>query len=116
MDVVYNYNVAKAAVAATLFYANANFSTLGIETNTENSEFKVFQVATNDSLYFSLGSVKVDNITVSLIDLNGKLILTKMLINNVPTHTISLDSVSKGMYLFKVEAEGKTLTKKIVLQ
>jgi hypothetical protein len=116
MDVVYNFNVAKAAVAATLFYAGANASTLGTETTTFENEFKVFQVATNDSLYFTLGSIKAETFKVSLIDLNGKLVLSKTVINDIPTHAISVNSISQGMYLIRIEAEGKILTKKIVLQ
>ncbi|MFT6749706.1 MAG: aminopeptidase YwaD [Flavobacterium sp.] len=116
MDVVYNYNVAKAAVAATLFYSGANASTLGLQTTTFENEFKVFQTATKDSLYFTIGSIKAETIKISLIDLNGKIVLSKALINDFPIHALSIDTLSKGMYLVKLEAEGKSITKKIVLK
>jgi hypothetical protein len=116
MDVVYNYNVAKAAVAATLFYSGANPSTLGLENATFENEFKVFQVAAKDSLYFTLGSIKAETIKISLIDLNGKVVLSKSLINDSPMHSIAVDALSNGMYVIKLEAEGKSITKKIVLK
>jgi hypothetical protein len=63
---VYNYNVAKAAVAATLFYSGT--STLGLgNTTLEGNRFNVFQIATQDSLYLGINK-EAKLLRISLIE------------------------------------------------
>ncbi|MEM1003112.1 MAG: T9SS type A sorting domain-containing protein, partial [Bacteroidota bacterium] len=49
-----------------------------------------------------------------IFDLSGKLISYKNHIN-ATEHLIELDSISKGIYLIKVDNENRTVTKKLII-
>jgi len=70
MDPVYNYNVAKATIGATLHFAQASTSLTNPEVTDYNVSF--FPNPTKESLNISLGSLPETNYTFSLIDINGK--------------------------------------------
>ncbi len=64
-----------------------------------------------------------NNISIHLLALNGaylqiydavgKIILTKQLNNSI--NDLSVDGLPKGMYLFKILSNEKTLTKKVII-
>ncbi len=115
MDPVYNYNVAQATIGATMHFAVAATS---LETsNFENdSQVSFYPSPVKDFLNINLGTIADVNYTFSLIDLQGKEVLNKQIENAHFTETISLEGLSKGMYLAVLQTASKRITKKIVVE
>lgn len=115
MDPVYNYNVAKATIGATLHFARASTATLQNETVTDfNVSF--FPNPTKDTLNINLGSLSETNYKFSLIDINGKIVLEKAFENAKLIEPISVASLSKGIYLGVLQTHSKRIIKKIVVE
>jgi len=72
MDPVYNYNVAKATIGATMHFAVAATSALGNDEYQNNYQVNFFPSPAKDSLNISLGSLTETNYTFSLVDMQGK--------------------------------------------
>lgn len=115
MDPVYNYNVAKATIGATLHFAQASTSSL---TNQEVSDYNVsfFPNPTKDTLNVSLGSLTETNYTFLLIDINGKTVLNMPISNAKLIESIPVSGLAKGLYLGVMQAGEKRITKKIVIE
>jgi aminopeptidase YwaD len=116
MDPVYNYNVAKATIGATMHFAVAATSTLGNDDFEDNSQVSFFPSPATDTLNISLGSLNATKYSFSLIDLNGKVVLEKQVKNAHLIETIPLPGLSKGMYLAVLQTDTKKVTRKIVVE
>lgn len=116
MDPVYNYNVAKATIGATMHFAVAATSALGNTDFTDANQVRFFPSPATDTLNISLGSLTETKYDFSLIDLQGKVVLKKQVDNAGLIETVSLQGVSKGMYLAVLQTETKKITKKIIIE
>lgn len=116
MDPVYNYNVAKATIGATMHFAVAATSALGNTDFADANQVRFFPSPATDTLNISLGSLTETKYTFSLIDVQGKVILSKQVDNANLIETVSLQGVSKGMYLAVLQTETKKITKKIIVE
>lgn len=115
MDVVYNFNVAKAALGSVLHFSVA--STVLSTTNFDN-DFQVsfFPNPTKDVLNINLGSLLDSDYTFSLIDINGKTVLKKEIQNAKQIEQISVTNYAKGIYLGLLENSKNSISKKIVIE
>ena len=75
MDPVYNFNVAKAAIGATMHFANASTSVLDNQVFNEDNQISFFPNPVKDYLNINKGNIATTNYTFSIIDLNGKTVL-----------------------------------------
>lgn len=116
MDPVYNYKVAKALIGATMHFAVAATSTLGNSDFENDSQVNFFPSPATDSLNISLGSLTATKYDFSLVDLQGKIILSKHIDNANLIETISLQGLPKGIYLAILHTETKKITKKILIE
>lgn len=116
MDPVYNFNVAKATIGATLHFANANVTALS--NNELDNDFNVsfYPNPTKDTLNVSLGSLPESDYTFSLLDINGKEVLHVPIKNAKLIETISLTTLVKGIYLGVLQTLNKRITKKVVIE
>ena len=114
MDPVYVYNIAKAATGAMLHFAVAA-TTLSKETPLTN-QVNFYPSPAKNYLNISMGSLNESIYTFSLIDLNGKKVLEQTIENPQLIETVSLDGLSKGMYLAVFETSKERLTKKIIIE
>ena len=114
MDPVYNYNVAKAAIASTLHYAVASTA---LSNEEFNSDFQVsfFPNPTNEFLNINLGSLNDLSYEISIIDVNGKVVFEKSVTNANQIEKISLGLLEKGMYLAVLKTKSQKISKKIVI-
>ncbi|TBX67499.1 M28 family peptidase [Flavobacterium silvisoli] len=116
MDPVYNYNVAKAAIGATLHFSKA------VTTALENEDFQNdFQVSfypspAKDTLNINMGTLTDNALSFRLVDLQGKEVLRKQIDNAHSIETISLQGLSGGVYLAVLQTKTKRVTKKIILE
>lgn len=115
MDPVYNYNVAKAAIGSIMHFAVAS-TTLANEDFERNNQVSFFPSPATDNINISLGSLTETNYTFSLIDLQGKTVLSKDINNASLIETVSVNGLSKGMYLAVLQTATKRVSKKIIIQ
>lgn len=114
MDPMYNYNVAKAAVGATLHFAQA--STLSNPKNDMDFNVSFFPNPTKDTLNINLGSLSESNYTFSMIDIDGKEVLYIPMSNAKLIEPISITTLSKGIYLGILQTSSKRVTKKVIIE
>lgn len=115
MDPVYNFKVAKAAAGATLHFAKAS-TTL---TNEEfNADFQIsfFPNPTKGKLNINLGTLKQNNYTFSLVDIQGKQVYKDSIPNAKQIETIDVSRFNKGIYMGVLESGKNRITKKIVIE
>ena len=115
MDPVYNYNVAKAAIGATMHFAKASTTVLSIDNYSNDFNVSFFPNPTKDILNINLGSITETNYTFSLIDINGKEVLNKTVQNPKLIESIPVANLSKGIYLGVLNVGDKRITKKVVI-
>lgn len=77
----------------------------------ENDSFEYYPNPTSDIVTFNLKNTSTTIETIEVMDLLGKTLLTKT--NNYSNASIDLSSLSKGMYLVRVKADGQEKTVKI---
>ncbi|WP_445452078.1 M28 family peptidase [Flavobacterium sp. 25HG05S-40] len=116
MDPVYVYNIAKAATGAILHFAKATTTALGSEEFQNENQVSFFPSPATDALHISLGSLKETKYTFSMLDLQGKAVLTKEIENASLVETISLQGLAKGIYLAVLQTGTKKITKKIIVE
>lgn len=116
MDPVYNYNVAKATIGATMHFAVAVTSALGNDQFQSDNQVSFFPCPTKDVLNINLGNIIDTEYSFSLIDLQGKIVINKHIENAHLIETVSLDGLSKGMYLAVLQTSNKRITKKIIVE
>jgi hypothetical protein len=115
MDPVYNYNVAKATIGATLHFAVASTSTLNNDQVASDFNVSFFPNPSKDVLNINLGSLSETNYDFSLIDIYGKTVLNTSFVNAKLIESIPLVNLSKGIYLGVMNVGEKRITKKIVI-
>ncbi|SFB23813.1 Por secretion system C-terminal sorting domain-containing protein [Flavobacterium swingsii] len=115
MDPVYNYKVAKAATGTMLHYAVASTT---LSNKEFNSDFQVsfFPNPTKDSININIGTLTEKEYQFSLIDINGKVVLEKMITNPNQIERINISSLTKGIYLATLNVGKKKISKKIVIE
>lgn len=115
MDPTYVFNVAKAAIGATMHFAVAS-TTLENQTNTADFQVRFFPNPVKDVLTISLGSLHDNNYTFSLIDIQGKTVFSKTVEEAKLLEEINVSEFSTGIYLGVLETSSQRITKKIVIE
>ena len=77
----------------------------------ENDTFEYYPNPTSDIVTFNLKNTATKIDSIEVMDVLGKTLLTKT--NHYSAAAIDLSSLSKGMYLVKVKANGQEKTVKI---
>ncbi|MDN3677288.1 M28 family peptidase [Flavobacterium paronense] len=116
MDPVYNYKVAKALIGATMHFAVATTSTLGNDSFQNDNQVSFFPSPAKNILNINLGDITDTDYSFSLIDLQGKVVINKQIENAHLIESVSLDGLSKGMYLAVLQTASKRITKKIIVE
>ncbi|WP_310557433.1 M28 family peptidase [Flavobacterium sp.] len=116
MDPVYVYNIAKAGIGSLLHFAVANVAALS--TSEFNSDYQVsfFPNPTKEFLTINLGILSEKEYQFQLIDTNGKVVLEKLITNPNQLEKINISDFAKGIYLAKLNAINKKISKKIVIE
>ena len=114
MDVIYNFNVAKAAIGASLYFARAN-------TVLDNKDFGIekqaiiFCNSEQNIISFSIGSLIVTKYNFTVYDINGQKKMEQEIIHPNLIESFSTESLSKGIYFVILEIGEKRITKKIII-
>jgi aminopeptidase YwaD len=114
MDPVYVYNIAKAGVGAMMHFSTAS-TTLSNEEFNADFQVSFFPNPTNDFLNINLGTLSEKEYQFSLIDISGKVVLEKTMSNPSLIEKVATNELAKGIYLAKLSAGDKKVSKKIVI-
>jgi hypothetical protein len=115
MDPEYVYNIAKAATGAMMHFAKASTTVLDVN-ELDSSQISLYPNPASTVLNVSLGSLTQSEYSISLLDIQGKEVLSKQIENAGLIETVSLQGISKGMYLAVVKTNNKRYTKKIIIE
>ncbi|MBC7494892.1 MAG: T9SS type A sorting domain-containing protein, partial [Flavobacterium sp.] len=115
MDPVYNYNVAKAAIGATMHFSKASTVLNNQNFGTEN-QLVVFTNSAEKNIYVSTGSLTLNDYNFKVFDITGKVIISTIRNNPKAIEDFSTANMSRGIYLGVIEYDGKQITKKLVIE
>ncbi len=116
MDPVYNYKVAKATIGATMHFAVAATSALGNDQFQNDSQVSFYPSPAKDTMNINMGTIEEANYSFSMVDVQGKVVLKKEIQNAHLIESVSLDGLSKGIYLAILQTPTKKITKKIIVE
>ncbi len=116
MDPVYVFNVAKAATGAMLHFSKASTSALDLNDLNDTHQVSFFPSPAKDFLNINLGNLTDTQYYFYFIDLQGKIVFKKHFENAHLVESISLDGLSKGMYMAVMQTSTKRITKKIIVE
>ncbi len=116
MDPVYNYKIAKAAIAATMHYATANPSTLNTSIYQQEAQVSFFPNPAKDVLYINKGTITDSSYKVSIVDIQGKTVLSQQFESTNLLEQINVSQLPKGIYMAILETKSQSITKKIVIE
>lgn len=115
MDVNYVYEIAKATIGASLYFAVAYQTSVGLEdASTSNSmaEVKIYPNPAKEQLTVNLGSLSLENTTLKLINIVGKTVLEKPITNKL--EKIDLYNFPSGIYTLVIASPSFQITEKII--
>ena len=116
MDPVYNYKVAKATIGATMHFAVAATSALGNDQFQNDSQVSFYPSPAKDTMNINMGTIEEANYSFSMVDVQGKVVLKKEIQNAHLIESVSLDGLSKGIYLAILQTPSKKITRKIIVE
>jgi hypothetical protein len=86
----------------------------GINENNWISDFKVVPNPNNGNFTITGNLNSSENITISIIDMQGRVIYQASQLNNTISNNIDISKYENGMYILKIETDKNVLTEKIV--
>ncbi|WP_264521314.1 M28 family peptidase [Flavobacterium sp. N1994] len=116
MDPIYNYNVAKATIGATMHFAKAATSALGNDDFQNDSQVSFYPSPAKDTLNINMGTITEANYSFSMVDVQGKVVFQREIQNAHLIESIPLEGMSKGIYLAVLQTKTKRITKKIIVE
>jgi aminopeptidase YwaD len=116
MDQVYCFNVAKAAIGATMHFARAITTVLGNQDFNEDNQVSFFPNPVKDYLNINKGNLTAADYTFSIIDINGKTALSQEFTNASLLESINVSHLSSGIYMGVLQTDTNRITKKIVIE
>ncbi|MDI1317856.1 M28 family peptidase [Flavobacterium sp.] len=116
MDPVYNFNVAKALIGATMHFSVAATSTLTTTEYEQTKQVSFYPSPAKDTLNINLGSIKEIKYSFTIYDMNGKEVLKKEIEDANLIESIPLNGLPKAMYLAVLQTDTQRITKKIIIE
>lgn len=85
--------------------------------STVNQELITYPSPAQDVIHYSLKTAnQAQNLTISLHDLNGRVIWEQRLSSSSQEGTIAVDGLANGLYLLQLQTDNATITKKVVIE
>lgn len=88
------------------------------ELNQNLINFNIFPNPTVGTLNIQLAFHQASNVTVDIVDILGKIVLTKNLgeVDGKTNRVIDVKSLSKGNYIVKLHSNNSTISKKVIIE
>lgn len=100
-----------------VFYTSLDsftYTPTGISNLENKNDISVFPNPTSNKLYVSIPYLK-NNTELNIVDLTGKIVYTEIITTN-QKHSISLPTLSKGMYVVKIKLDTSIYTEKLLIE
>jgi len=110
LDVNYVYEIAKASIGATLYFAVAYLNS-GIKAENDY-HFLVYPNPVHDVLNINLGDVPAKNTLLTLTNVLGETLIKKQM--NSAIEQMNMTAFPSGIYYLSIESPGKRFSKKII--
>ncbi len=110
MDVNYVYEIAKATIGASLYFAVAYFTTDIHQEN--NYNFSVYPNPTKDMLTINMGNLATENTTLKLVSVIGETVIEKQV--NSTLEKLNISSLPSGVYFLIINSPTSQITEKII--
>ncbi len=88
----------------------------GIATNTEKISALIYPNPTSDYLFLFINPIASNNFTATLIDAQGRVVLTQENIQPTISYSFDLTQLPKGMYLLRLKNDSKEYTEKVIVK
>ncbi|MFD0962510.1 M20/M25/M40 family metallo-hydrolase [Pseudofulvibacter geojedonensis] len=113
MDTVYVYEVIKGATGALAFFAEADQA---LSTNSEVfSNLDVYPIPADKKITVYFGKT-VNEVRVSIFDINGKTVFNKFYSNIENSKTINTEKLQSGIYVMTIDIDGIKKNQKIQIK
>lgn len=116
LDTTYVYNVAKAAIGATLHFAKATIPTPETENATKDFNVSFFPNPVKDRLTINKGKLTANAYTFTIVDIHGNRVLNQHVTNAELLETVDISTLKRGIYMAVLEADTHKITKKIMIE
>ncbi len=106
---VYNYELSANAISALVE---------GLFTNEimANNMWSIYPVPTKDLLHVKINRSSIsENLTLSIFDLNGRVLMDKTLKDN-KNSALDVSQLASGMYILRLNNGSKSIVKKFVIE
>jgi hypothetical protein len=90
--------------------------TTGIAKTEEKISTLVYPNPTSDYLFLFINPIASNNFTATLIDTQGKVVLTKENIQPTISYSFDLTQLPKGMYLLRLKNDSKEYMEKVIVK
>jgi aminopeptidase YwaD len=115
LDPVYVLNVCKAAIGATLHFANAS-RTLNNSSFDKDFNVSVFPNPAKNYFIINKGDLLENDYDFSIVDKLGKTVFKRQFDNSKLLETISTEHLSSGMYFGILKTTDNQIIKKIIIE
>jgi hypothetical protein len=110
MDVNYVYEVAKATIGASLYFAVA-YLTIGVEEE-HKYNISIYPNPAKEIVTIDIGALSLDNSTIKLINIFGETLMVKNV--NHASEKLNLSKFPSGVYTIILDSPTFRFTKKII--
>jgi len=114
MDVNYLFEIIKGTTGSVLHFAVAN-QALSIEENILE-QVSFYPNPAQDFININSGSLSLKNANIKLMDITGKIVYNKEIIDEASDYKIPLVNINSGVYLLELTVNGKKKGEKIIVQ
>jgi aminopeptidase YwaD len=111
MDVNYVYEITKATIGASLYFAVA-YQSVGIENKTKQTLLSVYPNPAREQITINFKNLPLDKTSIKLINSIGETIIEEPAQHQI--QKIQLSNITSGIYTLVVSSPSFFLTKKIV--
>jgi len=114
MDVNYLFEIIKGTTGSVLHFAVAN-QALSIEENILE-QVSFYPNPAQNFININSGSLSLKNANIKLMDITGKIVYNKEIIDEASDYKIPLVNINSGVYLLELTVNGKKKGEKIIVQ
>jgi len=114
MDVNYLFEIIKGTTGSVLHFAVAN-QALSIEENILE-QVSFYPNPAQNFININSGSLSLKNANIKLMDITGKIVYNKEIIDEASDYKIPIVNINSGVYLLELTVNGKKKGEKIIVQ
>lgn len=115
-EVIVNFR-ATSDYGNNLYLDEININTVtGIDAPSSEQQISLFPTPTRGDVFINLESVKSNTVKISITDNTGKLVSEFESVKRDNAIKIDLSAQASGVYFVNINADGKIITKKVVLE